>query len=134
MVKIAVILALIQWALPVQAMVYLWKDTAGVVHYTNREHEVPQRYKAKARKIYPEAADVAQPPVQTGGQPSPMVLQQPVPASPQQMPVVPPQVPGAKGPPPAVAVPQNPPNEPPKPRKKVRAPRERDPEDNEEHN
>jgi hypothetical protein len=54
-------------SLPVYAMVYTWIDSAGVAHYTNKDYEVPSRYRAKAKSLYPEQGD-------TG------VLQQNVPA------------------------------------------------------
>ena len=46
-------------ALPVRGMVYVWKDVSGVVHYSNKEYDVPLRYKGKVKAIYPEASDTA---------------------------------------------------------------------------
>lgn len=42
---------------PAQGMVYMWRDSAGIAHYTNKEYDVPARYKAKAKVLYPEASD-----------------------------------------------------------------------------
>lgn len=44
-------------ASPALGMVYLWRDSAGVAHYTNKEYTTPFRYKAKAKVLYPEASD-----------------------------------------------------------------------------
>jgi len=81
-------------ASPAQGMVYMWRDTAGVAHYTNKEYDVPARYKAKAKALYPETSDsgtvqsgtanaqaapVAQPPAVTHQGAGPEV--QPVPRS-----------------------------------------------------
>jgi hypothetical protein len=35
----------------------MWKDSAGIAHFVNKEYDVPDRYKAKAKALYPEAAD-----------------------------------------------------------------------------
>jgi hypothetical protein len=42
---------------PVRAMIYMWKDSAGIAHYSNKEYDIPARYKAKARMMYPDASD-----------------------------------------------------------------------------
>lgn len=42
---------------PAQGMIYMWKDSAGIAHFVNKEYDVPDRYKAKAKALYPEAAD-----------------------------------------------------------------------------
>lgn len=44
-------------ASPAKAIVYMWSDSAGVAHYTNKEYDVPVRYKTKVRLLYPEAPD-----------------------------------------------------------------------------
>jgi hypothetical protein len=44
-------------ASPVQGMVYMWRDSVGIAHYTNKEYEIPARYKTKAKALYPEATD-----------------------------------------------------------------------------
>jgi hypothetical protein len=44
-------------ASPAHGVVYMWRDSAGIVHYTNKEYDVPARYKAKAKVLYPEASD-----------------------------------------------------------------------------
>ncbi|MGB9081094.1 MAG: DUF4124 domain-containing protein [Desulfuromonadaceae bacterium] len=49
--------ALMLAASPAQSMVYMWRDSAGIAHYTNKEYDVPVRYKAKVKVLYPEASD-----------------------------------------------------------------------------
>lgn len=48
-------------ASPAHGAVYMWRDSAGVAHYTNKEYDVPERYRAKARVLYPEASDSGTP-------------------------------------------------------------------------
>ena len=48
-------------ASPVHGMVYTWTDSAGVSHFTNKEYEVPARYRARTKALYPEQADVGAP-------------------------------------------------------------------------
>lgn len=38
-------------------MVYSWTDSAGIAHYTNKEYEIPLRYRAKVKARYPEQGD-----------------------------------------------------------------------------
>lgn len=38
-------------------MVYMWKDTAGVTHYTNKDYEIPPRFSSRVKLLYPEAAE-----------------------------------------------------------------------------
>lgn len=40
-------------------MVYTWRDSDGTTHYTNKAHEIPTRYKAKAKPLYSELADMS---------------------------------------------------------------------------
>ncbi|MDD5284650.1 MAG: hypothetical protein PHD54_02225 [Desulfuromonadaceae bacterium] len=54
-----IVLTLMLPALPAQGIVFMWRDSAGIVHYTNKEHEIPARYKARAKPLYPEAGDSA---------------------------------------------------------------------------
>lgn len=44
-------------ASPAQSMVYMWRDSAGIAHYTNKEYNIPTRYKAKVKALYPEPSD-----------------------------------------------------------------------------
>lgn len=44
-------------ASPAQCTVYTWRDTSGIDHYTNREHEIPARYRTMAKPLYPEPGD-----------------------------------------------------------------------------
>jgi hypothetical protein len=66
-------------ASPAQGMVYMWRDSAGIAHYSNKEYDIPDRYKAKAKALYPEAADSGQIQPQSGNvQASPIVQLQPI--------------------------------------------------------
>jgi hypothetical protein len=49
-------------ASPAQGMVYMWSDSTGIIHYTNKEYDIPARYKAKAKALYPEEADAGKNP------------------------------------------------------------------------
>jgi hypothetical protein len=42
-------------------MVYSWIDSAGVIHFTNKEHEIPPRFRTQAKALYPEQADSSSP-------------------------------------------------------------------------
>lgn len=53
----SLLLTLLLVAVPSQGMIYMWKDSAGIAHYSNKEYDVPARYKAKARRMYPDASD-----------------------------------------------------------------------------
>jgi hypothetical protein len=44
-------------------MIYSWTDAAGVAHFTNKDYEIPARYRAKAQARYPEANGPAASPV-----------------------------------------------------------------------
>lgn len=43
-------------------MIYSWTDSAGIAHYTNKEYEIPLRYRAKVKARYPEPGDSSTPP------------------------------------------------------------------------
>lgn len=60
----SITLAVLLVASPVMGMVYMWKDSKGTAHYTNKEYEIPDRYRFRAKAIYPEAGDSGKP--QTG--------------------------------------------------------------------
>lgn len=47
---------------PADGMVYSWTDAAGIAHYTNKEYEIPLRYRAKVKARYPEPGDSTVPP------------------------------------------------------------------------
>lgn len=79
----SLLLALMLGAAPAQGMIYMWRDSAGIAHYSNKEYDVPARYKAKVKVLYPDASDsrgappgnaavqappVAPPPAAVGGQ------------------------------------------------------------------
>lgn len=42
---------------PAYAMVYSWTDSVGITHFTNKEYEIPLRYRAKVKARYPEQGD-----------------------------------------------------------------------------
>lgn len=42
---------------PSHGIVYMWKDTAGATHYTNKDYEIPPRYSSRVKILYPETAD-----------------------------------------------------------------------------
>jgi hypothetical protein len=52
-----VILTIMLSASPTLATVYMWRDSAGISHYTNKEYDIPARYRAKAKALYPESSD-----------------------------------------------------------------------------
>jgi len=52
-----VLMALLFAASSAHGMIYTWKDAVGVAHYTNNAHEIPDRYRARAKALYPEAGD-----------------------------------------------------------------------------
>ena len=64
-------------ASPAPGMVYMWRDSAGISHYTNKEYDIPDRYKAKAKPLYPEAADSAPGKPSAPGEPAKPVQQLP---------------------------------------------------------
>ena len=56
MERLLVVILLMQ-ASVVQADVYTWTDVRGIAHYTNKEYEIPVRYRAKAKPLHLEAVD-----------------------------------------------------------------------------
>lgn len=42
------------------AMVYSWTDASGVRHFVNKEYDIPERYRAKTKALYPEPSDTRQ--------------------------------------------------------------------------
>ncbi len=59
MKKSALVLIAIVISSPANGMVYTWKDIAGVKYFTNKEYEIPTRYRARAKALYPEQVDSA---------------------------------------------------------------------------
>lgn len=57
MKKSFLVLFVLLFSLPAYGMVYKWTDSAGVAHFTNKAYEVPARYRAKAKSLYPELGD-----------------------------------------------------------------------------
>lgn len=75
----ALILAAILVGSPAQGIIYMWKDSAGIAHYTNKEYEIPARYKTKTKSLYSEAADPRAMPLNTSNeQKAPDVPQAPI--------------------------------------------------------
>jgi hypothetical protein len=80
MLKNGVLLILIVFASPSYGMVYTWVDSVSVAHYTNKEYEIPARYRAKAKALYPEAGDISTPPQNVQASPVMAVKLQSAPA------------------------------------------------------
>lgn len=55
--RTAIALSLIFLASPSYGMMYRWIDAEDVRHYTNKIYEIPPRYRAKAKALYPESGD-----------------------------------------------------------------------------
>ncbi len=53
----SLIIAILLVSSPAFGTVYRWNDSAGIAHYTNREYDIPDRYKSRAKALYPEAGD-----------------------------------------------------------------------------
>ena len=64
-------LLLLMVAASADCIIFSWKDTSGTVHYTNKEYEIPSRYRSGVKVLYPEQADVP------AGQPAGTVSQTP---------------------------------------------------------
>jgi hypothetical protein len=96
---------------PVYGMVYTWTDASGVPHFTNRDYEIPARYRTKAKALYPEQSDASSPQQNAQSQPAKPVQE----ASPAEQPK--PQPPSIVSEPP-----NNPPVRPPRRSKRIRSP------------
>jgi len=59
--KIALVLLALHLPSVAFGMVFSWTDSAGVRHFTNREYEIPERYRARAKRLYPELSDTSAP-------------------------------------------------------------------------
>jgi hypothetical protein len=46
---------------PAHGMMYTWSDSSGIKHYVNSQYDIPLRYRARAKPLYPEASDVLAP-------------------------------------------------------------------------
>jgi hypothetical protein len=111
MIKAATVVLVLALASSANGMVYGWTDSAGIKHFTNRRDEIPERYRSKAKPLYPEQADLAPaqqnaPPQQVTPVIPPVTLQPAVQQHPVQRPAVeePPKTP------PTVVVPATPPH------------------------
>lgn len=56
-----VLAALIFVASPAFGMIYSWTDSQGIAHYTNKEYEIPARYRARVKARFPEATGLGTP-------------------------------------------------------------------------
>jgi hypothetical protein len=56
-----VLASLIFVASPAFGMIYSWTDSQGIAHYTNKEYEIPARYRSRVKARFPEAADSVTP-------------------------------------------------------------------------
>ncbi|MGD0586998.1 MAG: hypothetical protein ABSA86_14725 [Oryzomonas sp.] len=81
MKRLLVVILLMQ-ASGVHADVYTWTDVRGIAHYTNKEYEIPERYKAKAKPLHLEAVEPGSASTPQNGAP------QAAPATPTPPPVV----------------------------------------------
>jgi hypothetical protein len=73
------IVGLMFMASPSHGMVYMWRDSVGIDHYSNKEYDIPARFKTRAKALYPEAADSGQIQPQSGNvQAGPTVQVQPI--------------------------------------------------------
>lgn len=79
MKRIAVAAFVLVMSSTAYGMVYRWTDSVGIRHYTNKEYEIPERYRKKAKALYPESGDTAAGVLPQPAQPT---IAQLVPASP----------------------------------------------------
>lgn len=56
--SVPLILLFLALSAPAYGLVYTWTDTAGLGHYTNKEYEIPARYRSRAKALYPEPGDI----------------------------------------------------------------------------
>jgi len=86
--KSVVLAALIFVASPAFGIIYSWTDSRGIEHYTNKDYEIPARYRTRVKARFPEATDstTPQPNLQTGPAPTVQPVQAGAPGS--QPPVV----------------------------------------------
>ncbi|MDR3578645.1 MAG: hypothetical protein P4L44_01640 [Oryzomonas sp.] len=101
MKRLLVVMLLMQ-ASGVRADVYTWTDVRGTAHYTNKEYEIPVRYRPKAKPLHLEAVEPGSAPASQQGTPS---QPQGTPPIPQAAPLPPPSAPA---PPPVVRAPFSP--------------------------
>jgi hypothetical protein len=59
-IAVIVTLCIVLLASVAQAMVYMWRDSTGTAYYTNKEYDIPTRYKAKVKVLYPDSPDSGQ--------------------------------------------------------------------------
>jgi hypothetical protein len=56
MKRLLVVMLLMQ-ASGVRADVYTWTDARGLAHYTNKQYEIPERYRAKVKPLHLEEVE-----------------------------------------------------------------------------
>jgi hypothetical protein len=59
--KCFLLVLLMSIEVPAHGMVYTWSDSSGIRHYVNREYDIPPRYRARAKALYPEPSDALAP-------------------------------------------------------------------------
>ena len=98
--KRLLVVMLLMLASGVRADVYTWTDARGIAHYTNKQYEIPERYRAKVKPLHLEAVEPGSASTPQQGTPSPP---QGTPSTPQAVPSPP-----APAPPPVVRAPDSP--------------------------
>jgi hypothetical protein len=93
MKRLLVLMLLIQ-ASGVRADIYTWTDARGIAHYTNKENEIPERYRIKAKPLHLEAVE--------------LTPQQGTTSQPQGTPAAPQAAPSNPAPPPVATAPVSP--------------------------
>lgn len=78
------ILLVLVLSIPAYGLVYTWTDVAGLAHFTNKEYEIPDRYRARAKVLYPEPSDNAAFPQSAQLQPETSAIQPAQQAKPEE--------------------------------------------------
>ena len=71
LIRAVVITLLLVLAPAAHGAIFGWTDSEGTKHYTNRESDIPPRYRAKAKLLYLEPGDSQAPPQTAQPQASP---------------------------------------------------------------
>jgi hypothetical protein len=92
--KAVVVIVALALASSAYGMVFSWNDSSGIKHFTNKRDEIPERYRAKAKPLYPEQNDMLPGPQNAPPQPVkvevpptvPLPVQQAMPLEPSKSP------------------------------------------------
>ncbi|MEI7815710.1 MAG: hypothetical protein WCI45_00835 [Desulfuromonadales bacterium] len=68
--------------------VYSWADKSGVRYFANRMYDIPERYRAKAKALYPEPSDAHATPPAVQEQQKPVVAMVIAPQATAPVPVI----------------------------------------------